>query len=64
MVSVTPRSLFTPPPPEKRPPVPIVQEAGWTAEPVWAQARGKFLSPLSGIEPRSPGRAARSQTLY
>jgi hypothetical protein len=26
--------------------------------------RGKMLSPLPGIEPRSPGRPARSQTLY
>jgi hypothetical protein len=24
-------------PPEKRPPVPIVQEAGWVPEPVWTQ---------------------------
>jgi hypothetical protein len=28
------------------------------------EARGKFLSPLPWIEPRSPGRPARSQTLY
>jgi hypothetical protein len=28
------------------------------------EARGKILSPLSGIEPRSPGRLAGSQTLY
>jgi hypothetical protein len=28
------------------------------------EARGKILSTLSGIEPRSPGRPARSQTLY
>jgi hypothetical protein len=27
-------------------------------------ARGKILSPLPGIEPRSPCRPARSQTLY
>jgi hypothetical protein len=26
------------------------------------EARGKILSPLPGIEPRSPGRPARSQT--
>jgi hypothetical protein len=26
--------------------------------------RGKILSPLPRIEPRSPGRPARSQTLY
>jgi hypothetical protein len=41
----------------KGPPAPIVQEAGWAPEPVWTQ-------PLPGIEPRSPGRPARSQTLY
>jgi hypothetical protein len=28
------------------------------------EARGKILSPLPGIEPRSPGRPACSQTLY
>jgi hypothetical protein len=28
------------------------------------EARGKILSPLPGIEPRSPGRPVRSQTLY
>jgi hypothetical protein len=28
------------------------------------EAREKILSPLPGIEPRSPGRTARSQTLY
>jgi hypothetical protein len=28
------------------------------------EAGGKVLSPLPGIEPRSPGRPARSQTLY
>jgi hypothetical protein len=28
------------------------------------QARGKIISPLSGIEPQSPGDPARSQTLY
>jgi hypothetical protein len=28
------------------------------------QARGKILSPLPGIEHQSPGRPARSQTLY
>jgi hypothetical protein len=27
-------------------------------------ARGKIHSPLPGIEPRSPGRPARIQTLY
>jgi hypothetical protein len=28
------------------------------------EARGKILSLLPGIEPQSPGRPARSQTLY
>jgi hypothetical protein len=28
------------------------------------EARGKILSPLPAIEPRSPGRPARSRTLY
>jgi hypothetical protein len=28
------------------------------------EARGKIISPLPGIESRSPGRPARSQTLY
>jgi hypothetical protein len=28
------------------------------------EARGKILSPLPGIEPRLPGRSARSQTLH
>jgi len=28
------------------------------------EARGKIISPLPGIEPGSPGRPARSQTLY
>jgi hypothetical protein len=51
--------------PGKGPPVPIVQVAGWAPEPVWTQeVRRKILSPLPGIEPRSPGRPARSQTLY
>jgi hypothetical protein len=51
--------------PGKEPPVPFVQEAGWAPEPVSdIEATGKILSPLPGIEPRSPGRPARSQTLY
>jgi hypothetical protein len=48
----------------KDPLVPIIQEAEWASELVWTQARGKILSPLPGIEPRSPGRPVRSQTLY
>jgi hypothetical protein len=37
---------------------------GWAPDPVWTEAAGKILSPLPGIELRSPGRRARSQTLY
>jgi hypothetical protein len=50
--------------PGKGPPVPIVQEAGWAPEPVWTQRleEKSFVPP--GIEPRSPGRPVRSQTLY
>jgi hypothetical protein len=61
VVSVTPRPRFTP---GKGPSVSIGQEAGWSPEPVWTQARGKSLLPLPGIEPRSPGRPVRSQTLH
>jgi hypothetical protein len=50
--------------PGKGPPVPIVQEAGWASEPVWTQRLGENPLPLPGIEPRYPGRPARSQTLY
>jgi hypothetical protein len=51
--------------PGKGPPVPIIQKVGWAPEPVWTQeARGKILSTLPGIELGSPGRPARSQTLY
>jgi hypothetical protein len=52
-------------PPGKGLPVPIGQEVGWAPQPVWTQeARGKILPPLPRIEPRSPGRLARSKTLY
>jgi hypothetical protein len=51
-------------PPGKGPPVPIGQEAGWAPEPVWTQRLEKNPLPPPGIEPRSPGRPARSQTLY
>jgi hypothetical protein len=51
-------------PPGKRPPVPIVQEAGWAPEPIWTQKiEEKSFAPPE-IEPRSPGRPVRSQTLY
>jgi hypothetical protein len=39
--------------------VPILQEAGWTREPVWTQATGKIFFPLPGIEPRFPCRLVR-----
>jgi hypothetical protein len=49
-LSVTPWPLFTP----GKGPVPIVQEAGWAPGPVWTGAK----------KSRSPGRPARSQSLY
>jgi hypothetical protein len=45
-------------------PVPIGQEVGWAPETVWTQRLQENLLPLPGIEPRSSGRPARSQTLY
>jgi hypothetical protein len=49
--------------PGKGPSLPTVQEAGWAPGPVWTQRlEGKSSAP-AGIEPRSPGRPARSQTL-
>jgi hypothetical protein len=51
--------------PGKGPPVPVGQEAGWAPELVWTQRlEEKSFSPLPGIEHPSPGRPARSQTLY
>ena len=47
-------------PPRKRPPVPIVQEAGWAPGPVWTGAEN--LAPPSGSDP--PARPARSESLY
>jgi hypothetical protein len=49
--------------PGKGLPVRTGQEAGW-APGLDTEARGKILSPLPGIKPRSPGRPAHSQTLY
>jgi len=43
----------------RKDPVPIVYEAGWTSESVWAGS--KNLTP-TGI--RSPDRPARSESLY
>jgi hypothetical protein len=51
-------------PPGKLPPVPIGQETGWPSERSWHRGWRKNLLPLPGIEPRSPGRPVRSQTLY
>jgi hypothetical protein len=48
--------------PGKKPPVPIVEETGWTPEPVWTKWR-KFLT-LLGLELRPLGLPARSQSLY
>jgi hypothetical protein len=62
VISVTPRPRFTPG--ERTP------DTHWTGGWVGPRAglntevRGKILLPLPGIEPRSPGRPARSQTLY
>jgi hypothetical protein len=57
VVSVTPRPRFTPG---------THRTGGWVDPRAGldTKARGKILSPLPGIEPRSPGRPARSQTLY
>jgi hypothetical protein len=50
--------------PGKGPPLPIVQEAGWTSESIWTQRlQEKRLSPLPGIERRTHGGLARSDTL-
>ena len=54
MVSSTPRPHFTP----RKDPVPIIQEAGWTPEPVWTG--GKSRPHRDSI----PDRPARSQSLY
>ena len=45
MINATPRPLY----PRERDPVPIVQEAGWTPEPVCTRA--EYLA--SGFDPRS-----------
>jgi hypothetical protein len=47
--------------PRKEPPVPIVQEVGWTPEPVWTTwKRGKKILTLPGLELRPLCRSARS----
>jgi hypothetical protein len=54
VVSSTPQPHYTP----GKDPVPIVQEAGWALGPVWTGGKSR----PTGI--RSPGRPARSQSLY
>jgi hypothetical protein len=62
VVSVTPRPHFSP---GKRTPGTHCT-GGWVGPRAGldTEARGKILSPLQGIEPRSPGRPPHSQTLY
>jgi hypothetical protein len=62
VVSVTPRPRFIP---EERT-TGTHCPGGWVGPRAGlnTEDKGKILSPLSGIEHRSPGRPARSQTLY
>jgi hypothetical protein len=62
VVSVTPRPRYTPG--EGTPDTHCT--GGWIGPRAGldTEATGQILSPLPGIEPRSPGRPARSQTLY
>jgi hypothetical protein len=62
VVSVTSRPRFSPG--ERTPGTHYT--GGWVSPRAGLdiEAIGKILSPLPGIEPRSPGRPARSQTLY
>jgi hypothetical protein len=46
-------------PPDKEPPVPTVQGAGWAPEPVWTQR----LEEKSSVGGSNPGRPVSSQTL-
>jgi hypothetical protein len=65
VVSVTPRPHFSPG--ERTPSTPDTHCTGGWVDPrsgLDTEVRGKILSPLPGIEPWSPGRPARSQTLY
>jgi hypothetical protein len=61
MVSVTPGRALAP---GKGPSVPCT--GGWVGprRDLDKVGRGKILSPLPGLEPRSSSRPARSQTLY
>jgi hypothetical protein len=51
-------------PPEKDPRYPLYRRLGGTRAGLDTEVRGKILSPLQEIEPRSPGRPVRIQTLY
>ena len=55
VVKATPRPLY----PRGRDPVPVIQEDGWTTEPVWTGAEN-----LATTRFRLPDRAARSESLY
>jgi hypothetical protein len=48
--------------PGKRPPVPIVQEAGWAPEPLWTQKLEEKSFRL--YQESNPDHPVRSQTLY
>jgi hypothetical protein len=62
VVSVTPRPRFTPG--ERTPGTHCTGDCVGPRAGLDTEVRGKILSPLPGIDPRSPGRPARSQTLY
>jgi hypothetical protein len=63
VVSITPQSRFSPG--ERTPGTHCTGVwVGPRAADLDTQVRGKILSPLMGIKPRSPGRPAHSQTLY
>jgi hypothetical protein len=62
VVSIMPRPLFSPG--ERTPGTHCT--GGWVGPTagLGTEARQKILSPLPGIEPRSPGRPARNETLH
>jgi hypothetical protein len=51
-------------PPGKGPQEPIVQEAGWSPEPVWTQTLEEIPFVSAGDQTQSPGLLVRSQKLY
>jgi hypothetical protein len=61
VVSFTPRPHFAP---GKGPPVPIVQEAGWTPEPVWPQSlEDKSFPPAGDLTPIARSSSPLSDTI-